>query len=61
MMLGRYLARKLAGEQDVEEARRWTTRAVAQGLQEAKVDLAALPPEPGSPSPQENATRAAGD
>ena len=46
MMLGRYLARNLAGEQDIEEARRWTERAVAQGMQEAKADLAALPPAP---------------
>ena len=48
MMLGRYLARKLAGEQDIEEARRWTERAVAQGMQEAKADLAALPPTAGA-------------
>jgi TPR repeat protein len=64
MMLGRYLARKLAGEQNIEEARRWTERAVAQGMQEAKLDLAALPPAPApdesSPS-HDNAARAAGD
>ena len=57
MMLGRYLARKLAGEQNIEEARRWTERAVAQGMQEAKADLAALPPapEPDESSLYENA------
>ena len=60
MMLGRYLARKLAGEQDIEEARRWTERAVAQGLQDAKADLAALPPPP-DPESAQNATRVAGD
>jgi TPR repeat protein len=47
MMLGRYLARNLAGEHNLEEARGWTERAVAQGLQEAKADLAALPAPPG--------------
>jgi TPR repeat protein len=64
MMLGRYLARKLAGEQNFEEARRWTERAVAQGMQEAKADLAALPPLPapdGASSAQDTAARAAGD
>ena len=62
MMLGRYLARKLAGEQNIEEARRWTERAVAQGMQEAKADLAALPPTPDpAASAQEIAARAAGD
>ena len=63
MMLGRYLARNLAGEQNIEEARRWTERAVAQGLQDAKADLAALPPAPGRDalgSPK-RAVRAAGD
>src|SRR3978361_29475 len=66
MMLGRYLARKLAGEQNIEEARRWTERAVAQGMQEAKADLAALPPAPqadpdGTSAARESAARAAGD
>ena len=46
MMLGRYLARGLTGEQDIEAARQWLERAVAQGLQDAKGDLAALPPPP---------------
>ena len=36
MMLGRYLARGLAGERDPAEARIWLERAVAQGLPEAK-------------------------
>ena len=44
MMLGRYLARGLAGERDAERARVWLERALAQGLQEARNDLAALPP-----------------
>jgi TPR repeat protein len=64
MMLGRYLARNLGGELNIEEARRWTERAVAQGLQDAKADLAALPnaPDHNRPSPSEEKTiRAAGD
>jgi uncharacterized protein len=48
MMLGRYLARGLAGERDYERARLWSERALAQGLQEARDDLAALPPQAGS-------------
>ncbi len=44
MMLGRYLARGLAGERDPDQARQWLERAVAQGLAEARADLAALPP-----------------
>ena len=44
MMLGRYLARGLAGERDFDRARIWLERALAQGLQEARNDLAALPP-----------------
>jgi TPR repeat protein len=63
MMLGRYLARNLAGEQNIEQARRWTERAVAQGLQEAKADLAALPPAPepnGVQSAEEKSAHAAG-
>ena len=44
MMLGRYLARGLAGERDFDRARVWLDRALAQGLQEARNDLAALPP-----------------
>jgi TPR repeat protein len=43
MMLGRYLARGLAGERDVDRARVWLDRALAQGLPEARNDLAALP------------------
>ena len=43
MMLGRYLARGLAGERDFDRARVWLDRALAQGLQEARNDLAALP------------------
>ncbi|MEJ1978408.1 MAG: hypothetical protein WDN49_22060 [Acetobacteraceae bacterium] len=43
MMLGRYLARGLAGEQDIEEARLWLERARTHGAAEAAADLAALP------------------
>jgi uncharacterized protein len=43
MMLGRYLARGLAGGQDVEEARVWLERAHNQGVTAAAADLAALP------------------
>ena len=50
MMLGRYLARGLAGERDPERARVWLERALAQGLQEARGDLAALPPAPAEPA-----------
>jgi uncharacterized protein len=45
MMLGRYYARGLAGERDADKARAWLERAVAQGLQEARADLAGLPPQ----------------
>jgi TPR repeat protein len=44
MMLGRYLARGLAGERDTDRARVWLEKALAQGLQDARTDLAALPP-----------------
>jgi len=55
MMLGRYLVRGLAGERDFDQARVWLERALAQGLQEARSDLAALPPavtEARQPEPQ---------
>jgi TPR repeat protein len=52
MMLGRYLARGLAGERDTARARVWLERALAQGLQEARTDLAALPP-PADAQPAE--------
>ena len=56
MMLGRYLARNLAGEQNFAEARTWIERAIGQGIQDARADLAALP------APQSNeASRAVGD
>jgi len=51
MMLGRYLSRNLAGELNIPQARKWLERAVAQGLQDAKADLAALPPEPEASAP----------
>ena len=56
MMLGRYLARGLAGERDFDRARVWLERALAQGLQEARNDLAALPP----PAAETRAGRTAG-
>jgi hypothetical protein len=43
MMLGRYLARGLVGAPDLDEARVWMERALAQGLTEVRGDLAALP------------------
>ena len=48
MMLGRYLAHGLAGERDIHQARMWLERAVAQGLAEAKGNLATLP-RPSAP------------
>jgi len=46
MMLGRFLLRNVAGEHNPVEARVWLERAAAQGLQDAKNDLASLPPVP---------------
>jgi hypothetical protein len=46
MMVGRYLARGLAGETDVEQARQWSVRAVEAGVVEAQQDLAAMPRTP---------------
>jgi len=43
MMLGRYLARGLVDEADPEAARVWLERAAAQGLTDARADLASLP------------------
>ena len=57
MMLGRYLARALAGEHDPEQARLWLERAIAQGLDEARGDLAALP-RPAAPVPEPEAQAA---
>ena len=54
MMYGRYLARGLAGERNPERARHWLERAVSQGLQEARGDLAALPP-PATAAPEAQA------
>jgi TPR repeat protein len=42
MMLGRYLARSLAGEQNLQEARFWFEQAAKQGVAEVQADLAAL-------------------
>ena len=60
MMLGRYLARGLAGEREPGEARIWLERAAAQELAEAKTELAALPP-PADASQPPPARVAAGD
>jgi hypothetical protein len=51
-MLGRYLARNLAGEHDFVQARQWLERAAAQGMEEAKADLAALAAATAAPQPQ---------
>jgi TPR repeat protein len=53
MMLGRYLARGIAGVKDPVEARPWLERALAQGLTEVQADLAALPPVDGAAVPDE--------
>ena len=52
MMLGRYLARGLAGKADPAEARIWLERAAAQGLDEARGDLAALPAPAPAAAPE---------
>jgi TPR repeat protein len=51
MMLGRYLYRGLAGQRDLAQARVWLEKAIAQGLQEVKAELASLPPAPPPPEP----------
>jgi TPR repeat protein len=56
LMLGRYLARGLVNPADPETARRWLERALAQGVAEARGDLAALPP----PKTTAHAPRAVG-
>ena len=43
LMLGRYLAEGAAGEFDPTQARSWFEQAVAQGIEEAQADLAAMP------------------
>jgi TPR repeat protein len=43
MVLGRYLARGLAGQRDRESARKWFTRALEGGIADAQVELDALP------------------
>jgi len=40
LMLGRYLARGVAGESNPAEARLWLERAMAQGVLDAQSDLA---------------------
>jgi len=42
LMLGRYLARGVAGERNPAEARLWLERALAQGIPEAEADLVEL-------------------
>ena len=49
-MLGRYLARALAGDTDLPQARTWFERAGAQGV-DVVADLAALPPQ--APQPEQ--------
>ncbi len=44
LMLGRYLARGIATEIDLDEARRWLTQALNGGIAEARNDLDALTP-----------------
>ena len=44
LMLGRYLARGLAGQTDLAEARTWLQRAKAQGMAQADAELARLGP-----------------
>jgi TPR repeat protein len=61
MMLGRYLARGLAGPADRAAARQWFQRAVAQGIVEAKTDLAELDEAAFDPSLESAPHRAAGD
>ncbi len=51
LMLGRYLARNLGGVLDVEAARLWLQKALAQGIEDAKTDLAALPPPASESAP----------
>jgi uncharacterized protein len=50
MMLGRYLARGLAGDFDLAEGRKWLERAVEQGISEAELDLGTLPAMPARAS-----------
>ena len=59
LMLGRYLAAGATGEPQPEEARDWFERALAQGIDEAEEDLAALPPAPeGEDDSDQPVTRA---
>jgi TPR repeat protein len=48
MMLGRYLARGLASERDIHQARMWWSGRLGRGLAEANGDLATLP-RPSAP------------
>ena len=45
LMLGRYLARGLAGETNITRARDMLSQALDAGVEEAERDLADLPPE----------------
>jgi TPR repeat protein len=42
LMLGRYLANGVAGEQNPKDACHWLERAIAQGVPEAESDMAQL-------------------
>ena len=46
MMLGRYLMNGAAGDLNPVEGRMWLERAVAQGVADAEIDLAAAPAVP---------------
>ena len=51
LMLGRYLARGMAGSTDLLEARRWLQSARGAGVIEAELELARLPgPDAVQPS-----------
>jgi TPR repeat protein len=61
LMLGRYLARALGGERDLAEAKIWLERALAQGLEEARADIAGLPAPENAPPAPASAMRAGAD
>ena len=44
LMLGRYLRRGAAGQQNLREARHWFESAIEQGIVEAEAELAELAP-----------------
>jgi TPR repeat protein len=54
-MFGRYLARGLVEATDPEAARVWLERALAQGVTEARGDLASLPATDSGAAPSSRA------